>query len=337
MELGYVQLLLVLSCKDFLRNQLDVLPRQYFLLDLERKALRKLGAIAPDLAQTPLSPMKSVKITARDGTTLPGYLTLPLGAEAKNLPMVVYPHGGPHARDSWGYDDMVQFMASRGYAVLQVNFRGSTGYGRAWYEAGLRQWGSVMVDDVNAATHWAVTQGIADPKRTCVVGWSFGGYAALMGAIREPDLYRCVASIAGVSDLRALRWQWKNYYGGSGTADFLLGTDSEELETGSPLKSSNLIKAPVLLVHGKYDLQADVEQSTMMYRALGDKKQRELVLIDGGDHSLSRYDARMVLLSKLEGFLAANLGQPVAAQSSGISRGSRPTTENAGQRPASVK
>jgi len=300
----------------------DVLPRQYYLLDLERKALRKLSGIAPDLAQTPLAPMKAVRVTAADGTILPGYLTVPVGAEAKNLPMVIYPHGGPHSRDSLGFDEIVQFMVSRGYAVLQVNFRGSTGYGQAWYEAGLRKWGTVMVDDVNSATRWAIAQGIADPKRTCIVGWSFGGYAALMGAIREPDLYRCVASIAGVTDLRALTWEIKGYYGGDEDASYILGTDSEELAAGSPLKAANQIKAPVLLVHGKLDLQVSVDQSARMYRALGAKKQREFVLIDEGDHALSRYEWRMTLLTKLDEFLAANMGS---------------TKENAGQGPASVK
>ena len=135
---------------------------------------------------------------------LPGYLTLPLNSSGKKVPMVVYPHGGPYARDSWGFDPMVQFMASRGYAVLQVNFRGSTGYGDEWYDAGLRNWGTVMVDDITAATNWAISQGIADPAHVCIVGWSYGGYAALMSAVREPDLYKCAVSIAGVSDLRAL-------------------------------------------------------------------------------------------------------------------------------------
>ena len=242
---------------------------------------------------------------------MPGYLTVPAGTEAKNLPTVIYPHGGPHYRDSWGFDPIVQFMASRGYAVLQVNFRGSTGYGSAWYDAGLRKWGTVMVDDVNASTRWAVAQGIADPKRICIVGWSFGGYAALMGAIREPDLYRCVASIAGVADLRALTWQWKGYYGGAGSANYLLGSDSDELAAGSPIKAADQIKAPVLLVHGKLDLQASVEQSTRMYRALGAKKQRELVLIEDGDHSLSRYEWRMTLLTKLEEYLGRGCARPL--------------------------
>jgi dipeptidyl aminopeptidase/acylaminoacyl peptidase len=285
----------------------DVLPAQYYLLDLEKKALRKLSTIAPDLAQAPLAPMQVVKIPATDGTILPGYLTLPVGSEGKNLPLVVYPHGGPHARDSWGFDEMVQFMASRGYAVLQVNFRGSTGYGDAWYDAGLRKWGTVMVDDVNAAARWALSQGIGDPKRTCIVGWSFGGYAALMGAIKDPELYRCVASIAGVTDLRALTWQLKGYYGGGGTSDYTLGTEADELRAGSPIKSAKQLKAPVLMVHGKSDTQVEYDQSVRMNRALDDRQKHELVLIDGGDHSLSRFEWRKMLLTKLEAFLAENL------------------------------
>ena len=291
----------------------DVLPPEHYLLDLDSKALSKVGAIAPELAKAPLAPMRSVKITTPDGVVLPGYLTVPVGAEPKNLPLVVYPHGGPHARNAWGYDEVVQFMVSRGYAVLQVNFRGSIGYGKEWYEAGLRKWGTVLVDDVNAAARWAMAQGIADPKRTCVVGWHFGGYAALMGAIRDPDLYRCAASIAGVSDLRTLHWQVKSYYGGVEGANYVVGSESDELAAGSPLKAANKIQVPVLLVHGELDSQVDDEQSRRMHRALGayrkQRELRELVLIKDGDHALSRYEWRMTLFAKLESFLAANLAE----------------------------
>jgi len=309
-----------------IRAHSDVLPAQYYLLDLERKALRKLDTIAPDLAKTPLAPMKVVKIPAADGTVLPGYLTLPAGAEGKNLPLVVYPHGGPHARDSWGFDEIVQFMASRGYAVLQVNFRGSTGYGKSWYQAGLRKWGTVMVDDVNAATRWAVAEGIADPRRTCIVGWSFGGYAALMGSIREPAMYRCVGSIAGVTDLKSQLWEWKGYYGGSGAAAHILGSDSDEIAAGSPIRSSKQLKPPVLLVHGDLDTQVGYEQSVRMFRALDDNPKKELVVIEGGDHSLLQSAWRKTLYTKLEEFLAANLG-PVAETT---------PNENAAQGAASV-
>ena len=223
------------------------------------------------------------------------------------MPTIIYPHGGPHARDSWGFDPIVQFMASRGYAVVQVNFRGSTGYGQDWYQAGLRNWGTVMVDDVISSTKWAISEGIADPAHTCIVGWSFGGYAALMSAVREPDLYRCVVSIAGVSDLRLLAEEWRGSYGGADWAEYALGDDSSELKAGSPSKNAAKIKSPVLLIHGDNDAQAGVDHSKRMARVLkGEKKKVELVVIKDGNHSLTRYEWRETLYTNLEKFLAAN-------------------------------
>jgi dipeptidyl aminopeptidase/acylaminoacyl peptidase len=221
--------------------------------------------------------------------------------------MIVYPHGGPHVRDRWGFDEMVQFFASRGYAVLQVNYRGSTGYGYEWYDAGFQNWGTVMVDDITAATRWAIAEGIADPAHTCIVGWSYGGYAALMSAVREPDLYRCAVSIAGVSDLRTLANDGARFYGGRKTINRILGTDTDELKAGSPLRSPERIKVPILLVHGDDDIQVLVDHSKRMARALdGAKKKYELVIIKDGNHSLSRFEWRTTLLTKLESFLAAN-------------------------------
>ena len=285
----------------------DTRPTAYSILDLTANKLLRVGSANPALAATPLSPMKAVKIKAADGTILPGYLTLPVGSEGKKLPTIVYPHGGPHARDSWGFDPLVQFMASRGYAVVQVNFRGSTGYGKEWYEAGLRNWGTVMVDDVTSATKWAIAEGIADPAHTCIVGWSFGGYAALMSAVRESDLYRCVVSIAGVSDLRLLANEWRFSYGGSNWSEYALGDDNSELKAGSPTRSAAKIKAPVLLIHGDNDTQAGVDHSKRMARVLNsEKKKVELVVIKDGNHSLTRYEWRETLYTKLEAFLAAN-------------------------------
>jgi dipeptidyl aminopeptidase/acylaminoacyl peptidase len=287
----------------------DSTPTTYYLHDVGEKRLSKVGNANPALANALLSPMKPVKIKAADGAMLPGYLTLPPGSSGKNVPMVVYPHGGPHARDRWGFDFMVQFLASRGYAVLQVNFRGSIGYGWDWYEAGLRNWGTVMVDDITAATRWAVAEGIADPAHMCIVGWSYGGYAALTSAAREPDLYKCSVSIAGVSDLRALAREDSRFYGGRKRAEYTLGTDSDELKAGSPLRAVERIKAPVLMVHGDADIQVSVEHSRAMARALNraDKK-HELVIIKEGNHSLSRFEWRETLLTSLERFLAENLG-----------------------------
>jgi dipeptidyl aminopeptidase/acylaminoacyl peptidase len=293
--------------KLLIASHADVRPSNYYVLDTTVGKLLRIGSANPALADTPLAPMKTVKIKAPDGTILPGYLTLPLGSGGKKVPMIVYPHGGPHARDSWGYDFMVQFMASRGFAVLQVNFRGSTGYGWEWYEAGLRNWGTVMVDDITAATKWAISEGIADPANTCIVGWSYGGYAALMSAVREPALYRCAVSIAGVADLRALAREDSRFYGGRARVTYTLGDDVSELKAGSPLRAAEKIKAPVLLVHGDADIQVDVDHSKRMARALkGADKNVELVVIKGGNHSLARYEWRETLLTKLEAFLAKN-------------------------------
>jgi dipeptidyl aminopeptidase/acylaminoacyl peptidase len=293
--------------KLLIASESDVRPAEYLLLDTDEKKLRKIGSANPALAKTPLAAMKAISIKAPDGKLLPGYLTLPLGSGAKKLPTIIYPHGGPYYRDNWGFDPMVQFMASRGFAVIQVNFRGSTGYGDEWYEAGLRNWGTVMVDDITATTKWAIAEGIADPAHTCIVGWSYGGYAALMSAVREPDLYKCVVSIAGVSDLRALANEARRFYGGRFRAKYSIGDDADELKAGSPLRSPDKIKVPVLLVHGDDDIQVSIDHSRRMARALDrEKKKYELVVIKDGNHSLTRYEWRETLLTKLEAFLAAN-------------------------------
>jgi dipeptidyl aminopeptidase/acylaminoacyl peptidase len=285
----------------------DVRPPEYHLLDLNDRTMKRLTSANPALAANPLAPMKPVKIRGPGGVMLPGYLTVPVGSSGKNLPMIVYPHGGPYYRDSWGFDFMVQFMASRGFAVLQVNFRGSTGYGYEWYDAGLRNWGTIMVDDISASTRWAIAEGIADPKHTCIVGWSYGGYAALMSAVREPELYKCVVSIAGVSDLRALALESRRFYGGNFRARYSIGSDTDELKAGSPLRAPEKIQAPVLLIHGDDDIQVGVDHSRRMAKALDrEKKKHELVIIKDGNHSLSRYEWRETLLARLEAFLAAN-------------------------------
>ncbi len=285
----------------------DVSPTSYYLLDLEKKGLSKLGVLTPEIATDTFGAMKPIQIKVAEGVVVPGYLSTPPGKPAEKLPLIVYPHGGPHARDEWGFDPMVQLMVSRGYAVLQMNFRGSVGYGRSWYEAGLRKWGTVMVDDINASTRWAIEKGIADPARICVVGWSFGGYAALMASVRAPELYRCVGSIAGVSDLRALRRQEWRFYGGAKSADEFLGTTTEELDVGSPIKSASKIRAPVLLVHGESDVSVDIDQSRRMARALDSERLDEFVIIEDGDHSLIRSAWRKTLYEKLDAFLKKNL------------------------------
>jgi dipeptidyl aminopeptidase/acylaminoacyl peptidase len=267
----------------------------------------ELGQTAPELASVALAPMKTVSVPGPGGIRIPGYLTLPQG-EPKSLPAVVLPHGGPHARDSWGYDSLVQVLASRGYAVLQLNFRGSTGYGSAWFDAGWQNWGTVMHDDITAGARWLISEGIADPKRLCIVGWSYGGFAALVGAMKEPDLYRCAVSIAGVTDIADLQWDWFGFYGGRAGWQAITGTDREKMNASSPRRNAERIKIPVLLVHGKLDNIVPPDHSTHMAKALARvQAPHELMLVDDGDHGLTRGAWRLALYKKLESFLAAHM------------------------------
>jgi dipeptidyl aminopeptidase/acylaminoacyl peptidase len=256
-----------------------------------------------------------VTFSARDGLEIPGYLTLPPGMGARPaqpLPAVVLPHGGPESRDVAEFAPLVQLLAGRGYAVLQVNFRGSAGYGAAFEQAGRREWGGAMQDDVTDGTRWLIGEGIADAERLCIVGWSYGGYAALMGLVREPALYRCAASIAGISDLRRLaRDNSMSYLSGQMTA-VRIGRpwrDGPQLAAASPLQRANAITAPVLLVHGDRDRVVDVDQSRAMERALADAGRPVTYLeIAGGNHALAARDHRRQLFETLDRFLREHLG-----------------------------
>jgi dipeptidyl aminopeptidase/acylaminoacyl peptidase len=295
--------------KLLIRAYSDVKPPRYYVLDLGKSKLIAVGIEHPVLEGAALAPQKPIRIKTAEGLSIPGYLTLPVGKDPKNLPTIVYPHGGPYARDSWGFDEVVQMMASRGYAVLQVNFRGSTGYGDDWLEAGWQAWGTVMHDDITSGARWLISEGIADPKRMCIVGWSYGGYAALIGVVKEPDLYRCAVSIAGVSDLPRLQRDDGRFYGGRAARRELTGSNRSELLEVSPLKQANRIKVPVLLVHGEDDIQVLVDHSKVMARELNRNHIRnELVLIKEGDHALSRGEWRLTLFTRIEKFLAENLG-----------------------------
>jgi dipeptidyl aminopeptidase/acylaminoacyl peptidase len=199
-------------------------------------------------------------------------LTTPNGKEAKNLPLVVMPHGGPFSRDEWTYDSLAQFMANRGYAVLQPQFRGSTGYGKEFVSRGYGEYGRKMQDDVDDGVDWLVKSGIVDPKRVCIFGASYGGYAALWGAIRNPDRYRCAASWAGVSDLDSqLRYDRKSF---AATRYFkqwrtkVAGEGKFDLKTVSPLSYADRLKIPVLIGHGEADTTVPPKQSHMMVDAL---------------------------------------------------------------------
>ena len=290
----------------------DVLPPLYHLLDLNNHKLMLIGQESSALAAAQLAPMQPVKVPGPGGVSIPGYLTLPVGAApGQHLPAVVYPHGGPYDRDSWAYDPMVQLMANRGYAVLQLNFRGSTGYGEEWLAAGRQAWGSVMHDDITAGAHWLIEQGISDPARMCIVGWSYGGYAALIGVVKEPQLYRCAVAIAGVSDLSQMANDEMRFYGGREAALNSTGEDKIKLQAESPALHADRIKVPVLLVHGEEDSTVLVSQSREMAKALSQHGVKsELVVIKDGEHSLLEPPMRLTLYTRLAEFLNANLGPP---------------------------
>jgi dipeptidyl aminopeptidase/acylaminoacyl peptidase len=245
-------------------------PGDFYLFDTAKKKADYLLARRDWQDPASMAGQRPFAFKARDGRMLHGFLTIPHGSDGKNLPMVVVPHGGPFFRaDSWGYDGNAQLLAAAGYAVLQVNFRGSSGYGRDFTQAGAQQWGGTMQDDVTDATHWAVAQGVADAARICIYGGSYGGYAALMGAAREPSLYHCAAGYAGVYDLPLMFEKGDTRMLDSGKA-FLhdwLG-DPGRLGKVSPVNLAAAIKVPVFLAAGGQDERAPIEHSKRMEKAL---------------------------------------------------------------------
>jgi dipeptidyl aminopeptidase/acylaminoacyl peptidase len=286
----------------------DVDFGSYFLYDRDKDKLSKLGTSYPELDQKTLGSMTNIVYKASDGTEVPGYLTVPTGAEKKNLPLIVMPHDGPVARDSWKFSFLRTFLASRGYAVLQMNYRGSSGFGVNWRTAAWQDWGGLTYSDIHDATRWAIEQGIADPKRVCIMGWGFGGYAALLGAARNSDTYQCAVSIGGISDLRMLI-DHGIVTGEKELRRVQLGSDEAKLDRDSPLKQAAKVRIPVLLVHGAKDWKVQPDQSEAMSKALSrNKQQNTLLIIKGANHELERQSDRVTLLKSVEEFLAKNLG-----------------------------
>lgn len=278
-------------------------PGSLYFMDRSDGAMRRIGQVNAALEGARLAPMKAVTYKARDGLDIPAYLTLPVGRTAKGLPLIVLPHGGPATRDVLGYDYWVQFLANRGYAVLQPNYRGSAGYGTGFEDAADGQWGLAMQDDITDGVRWLVADGTVDAKRVCIMGASYGGYAALQGVVRDPDLYRCSIAYAGVSHLASqVRFDRK----------FLLGKRwlkaqrkaAPDFGAVSPANHAARIKAPVLLVHGRKDLIVPYSQSKRMYQALvGAGKRVEFITQPLGDHHLSRQENRVGFLAAVDAFL----------------------------------
>jgi dienelactone hydrolase len=287
----------------------DTDPGLYYLFDRDKHDLHILSPARPELEGRTLATMKPIRYKAADGTEIPAFLTLPPGKEsAKGLPAIVMPHGGPSARDTWGFDWLPQYYAAQGFAVLQPEYRGSSGYGDAWYQNnGFRSW-RVAVGDVVDAGRWLVSEGIADPHKLAIVGWSYGGYAALQSAVLAPDLFKAVVAVAPVTDLAMLKNESENWDDNQLAGDFV--GSGPHIHDGSPAQNADKIKVPVLLVHGTMDANVGYGQSTYMasrLKAAGGKVQ--LITFEGLDHQLVDTAARTKLLVDSDAFLRAAIGQ----------------------------
>lgn len=247
-------------------------PGTFYLFDTTTMTTKHLYSQVPWLKSNDLSPLEPFRLTSPDGLTINGFITLPKERKT-TLPTIILPHGGPHARDYWQYDPQVQMLANAGYAVVQVNFRGSTGYGKKFMEAGYENWGTKIQDDILLATKYAIQQGIADKNKICIFGVSFGGYSALQSAIKSPELFKCAIGYAGVYDLTMLYeegdielFKWGDAY-----LDKTLGTDKAKQIEQSPVYNVDKLKAAVLLIHGEEDERAPLEHAEKLRDALDEK------------------------------------------------------------------
>lgn len=290
-------------------------PGERYLFDRNTKKLTFQYHVFDKLPREALAPQKPIRYASTDGLSIPAYLTLPVGSSGKNLPLVVYPHGGPWARDAWGYDPIAQFLANRGYAVLQPNFRSSTGYGKKFLNAGNLEWGQKMQDDLTAGVRYLVSEGIVDPKRVGIMGGSYGGYATLAGLAFTPDVYAAGVSIVGPSNLITLLnsippyWEAGRIIFHQRMGDPTTAAGRAQLERQSPLNSAAKIKAPLLVVQGANDPRVNRAESEQLVIALRDRGfPVEYILAPDEGHGFARPINNLVLFASAEKFLAKHLG-----------------------------
>jgi dipeptidyl aminopeptidase/acylaminoacyl peptidase len=282
----------------------------FYLFDKSMNKLSYLAGRSAWIKPETMSSMEPIQIVTRDRMKMIAYLTTPKGSSGKNLPLIIYPHGGPFGVvDVWGYDPEVQMLANRGYAVLQVNFRGSGNYGRSFRTAGYKQWGGTMQDDLTDATQWAIKSGVADPNRVCIYGASYGGYAALMGVAKEPDLYRCAIGNVGVYDMKMMYGRGDVQQSDSGE-NFLNDTlGSSDLDKISPNKLATRIKVPVLLLAGREDVRAPPQHTEVMYRSLNSLgKPVEMKIYDGEGHGNYLEANRIDFANRILAFFDKHIG-----------------------------
>jgi dipeptidyl aminopeptidase/acylaminoacyl peptidase len=293
----------------------DQHPGTYFLLDTDKRSIAPIGSRMEWIDPAKMAPMHAIHYAARDGTRIHGYLTVPAGHRPEKLPLVVMPHGGPWVRDAWGFNPIVQAIANRGYAVLQMNYRGSPGYGITLYRSARRQIGRAIQDDIEDATRWAIDTGVADPKRIAIAGASYGGYSTLFALGKSPGLYRCGVAIAAVSDWPAIfddrrneiNFQAANRYWRREIGD----PDKDEafLRSISPVNFAAEIGGPLLIIHGKEDAIVPLEQAKLMIEALeGAGKKPRSVIVPRMGHDFGSESGRRAVIEAAIGFVEEHLG-----------------------------
>lgn len=291
----------------------DRMPGKYWYYDATTGEKKEMAVLYPGLKEEDLAEMKPISYQSRDGLTIHGYLTLPKGREAKNLPVVINPHGGPWARDEWGYNAEAQLLANRGYAVLQMNFRGSTGYGRKFWEASFKQWGKTMQNDVTDGVEWLVKQGIADPKRVAIYGGSYGGYATLAGITFTPDLYACAVDYVGVSNLFTFMNTVPPYWEPFKKMMYEMVGDPKQdsllMREASPVFHADKIKCPLFIAQGANDPRVNKDESDQMVAALKARGVAvEYMVKDDEGHGFHNEENRMDFYNAMDKFLDAHIG-----------------------------